>query len=142
MSYEVVESQTFWDSVEAMRRDDAYHATLMETWLELRTKPFRNPKLQTHEVGKDRNGRKLFSSDVGGRKSDRRLVWREPDVPDGGPRQPRGVGPGVPRRDGHCEADERCGIAHATNRKTATGRTQRVDQVRSRPAVGGWPTSP
>jgi hypothetical protein len=76
VSYEVVEAQTFWDSVMTMRRDDAYRADLMDTLLELRVQPFKNPKLQTHDVGTARNGKKVFSSDVGGRKSDRRLVWQ------------------------------------------------------------------
>ena len=76
MSYDVVESQTFWDCVMSMRRDDGYHAALMETLIELRRQPFRNPVLQTHDVGNAKNGQKIFSSDVGGRKSDRRLIWQ------------------------------------------------------------------
>jgi hypothetical protein len=77
VSYEVVEAQTFWDSVRAMRRDhDSYAAALLDAILELRRQPFGNPTLQTHDVGKARNGRKIFSSDVGGRRSDRRLVWQ------------------------------------------------------------------
>lgn len=76
MSYDVVESQTFWDCVLSMRRDDGYHAALMETLIELRRQPFRNPTLQTHDVGSAKNGQKIFSSDVGGRKSDRRLIWQ------------------------------------------------------------------
>jgi hypothetical protein len=76
VSYEVVEAQTFWDSVIAMRRDDAHHADLLETMIELRRQPFHNPKLQTHDVGTALNGKRLFSSDVGGRQSDRRLVWQ------------------------------------------------------------------
>src|SRR5690606_41597169 len=59
-----------------MRRDDSYHAQLLETMLELRQQPFKNPKLQTHDLGKGPNGKPLFSSDVGGRRSDRRLVWQ------------------------------------------------------------------
>jgi UvrD-like helicase C-terminal domain/AAA domain len=76
VSYEVVEAQTFWDSVIATRRDDGRHADLMETLIELRRQPFHNPRLQTHDVGNALNGKRLFSSDVGGRRSDRRLVWQ------------------------------------------------------------------
>ena len=59
-----------------MRRDDAYKGALMDTLVELRTQPFRNPVLQTHDVGKAKNGKKIYSSDVGGRAADRRLVWQ------------------------------------------------------------------
>jgi hypothetical protein len=76
VSYAVVQSQTFWDCVAAMRRDDAYKGALMDTLVELRTQPFRNPVLQTHDVGKAKNGKKIYSSDVGGRAADRRLVWQ------------------------------------------------------------------
>jgi hypothetical protein len=76
VSYEVVHAQTFWDSVMAMRGDHAHHGDLMETLLELRRQPFHNPKLQTHDVGTALNGKTLFSSDVGSRRSDRRLVWQ------------------------------------------------------------------
>lgn len=74
--HDVIEAQTFWDSVMSLSRDDQYRGQLLETMLELRRQPFRNPKLQTHDVGKARNGRPIFSSDVGGRRSDRRLVWQ------------------------------------------------------------------
>ncbi len=76
MAYEVVEAPTFWESVAALRRDDPYKAHLVDTQIELRSKPFRNPRLQTHDIGKALNGRTVYSSDVGGRKSDRRLVWQ------------------------------------------------------------------
>ena len=76
MSHDVVEAQTFWDCVMSIRRDDSYLGNLMETLAELRSQPFRNPKLQTHDVGTARNGKKIYSSDVGGRRSDRRLVWQ------------------------------------------------------------------
>lgn len=76
MSYDVVEAQTFWDCVMALRHDDSYKADLLESLIELRRQPFHNPKLQTHEVGRALNGKKIFSSDVGGRRSDRRLVWQ------------------------------------------------------------------
>lgn len=76
MSYEVVEAQSFWDCVLAIRRDDPYLADLMDSLAELRSQPFRNPRLQTHAVGKAANGKPIFSSDVGGRRSDRRLVWQ------------------------------------------------------------------
>ena len=74
--YQVYESQTFWDCVASLRRDDAYKGALMDTLVELRRQPFRNMLLQTHDVGKARNGKKIYSSDVGGRRSDRRLVWQ------------------------------------------------------------------
>lgn len=76
LSYEVVEAQSFWDCVMTMRRDDSHQADLMASLIELRRQPFKNPKLQTHDVGKAPNGKKIFSSDVGGRRSDRRLVWQ------------------------------------------------------------------
>jgi hypothetical protein len=60
-----------------MRRDhDSYAAVLWDAILELERQPFRNPKLNTHDVGTAQNGKKIFSSDVGGRRSDRRLVWQ------------------------------------------------------------------
>lgn len=74
--HDVIEAQTFWDLVMSLSRDDRYRGQLLETMLELRRQPFRNPKLQTHDVGKARNGRPIFSSDLGGRRSDRRLVWQ------------------------------------------------------------------
>jgi hypothetical protein len=74
---DVVEATTFWDCVQSLRRDDDYHADLMVSLLELRNQPFHNPKLQTHTVGKAANGKAVFSSDVGGRRSDRRLVWQK-----------------------------------------------------------------
>ena len=76
MTYDVYESQTFWDCVTSIRRDDAYKGALMDTLVELRTQPFRNPVLQTHDVGKAKNGKSIFSSDVGGRAADRRLIWQ------------------------------------------------------------------
>ena len=75
MHYEIVQAQSYWDCVDALRRDDQYKAALVDTLAELRRKPFQNPKLNTHGVGEARNGKKLFGSDVGGRRSDRRLVW-------------------------------------------------------------------
>ena len=76
MQYQVVEAQSFWDCVDAMRRDDRYKGALMDTLAELRLKPFQNPKLKTHGVGFASNGKKVFASDVGGRASDRRIVWQ------------------------------------------------------------------
>jgi hypothetical protein len=76
VSHEVVEAQSFWDCVLAVRRDDPHLGDLMDSLAELRSQPFRNPKLQTHDVGKAANGKTIFSSDVGGRRSDRRLVWQ------------------------------------------------------------------
>ncbi|MEZ5278966.1 MAG: 3'-5' exonuclease [Acidimicrobiales bacterium] len=76
MNHDVIEAQSFWDCVMSMRRDDSYLGNLMETLAELRSQPFQNPKLQTHDVGTARNGKKVYSSDVGGRRSDRRLIWQ------------------------------------------------------------------
>jgi hypothetical protein len=76
MSHEVVEAQSFWDCVLSMQRDDQYQAHLMRTMTELRQKPFQNPVPQTHDVGTARNGGKIYSADVGGRRSDRRVVWQ------------------------------------------------------------------
>lgn len=77
MEYQVVEAQSFWDCVDTMRNDTArYKAALMDTLVELRRKPFQNPKLTTHGVGEASNGKKIYASDVGGRASDRRVVWQ------------------------------------------------------------------
>ena len=76
MSYEVLQAESFWDCIDSLRRDDRYKAALVDALSELRSKPFRNPKLKTHDVGVARNGKKLFASDVGGRRSDRRIVWQ------------------------------------------------------------------
>ena len=70
-----MQAQSYWDCVDSLRRDDQYKAALVDALAELRRKPFHNPKLNTHGVGEARNGKTLFSSDVGGRRSDRRLVW-------------------------------------------------------------------
>src|SRR5688572_22589410 len=75
-AYDVVEAQSFWDCVSALRNDDRYRADLLGTMLELRSAPFQNPALQSHKVGKAKNGRDIWSSDVGGRRSDRRVVWQ------------------------------------------------------------------
>lgn len=75
-SYDVVEAQSFWDCVLSLRNDDRYRADLLDTMLELRAAPFQNPILQSHKVGKAKNGRDIWSSDVGGRKSDRRVIWQ------------------------------------------------------------------
>jgi len=74
---EVIEAQTFWDCVQSLRRDDDHLADLMQALVDLRTQPFHNPKLSTHTVGKATNGKAVFSSDVGGRAIDRRLVWQK-----------------------------------------------------------------
>lgn len=77
MKYQVVQAQSFWDSVYTMRRDDRKSkAALMDTMTDLGRKPFDNPKLHTHGVGEAGNGKKIYASDVGGRKSDRRVVWQ------------------------------------------------------------------
>ena len=59
-----------------MRRDDRYQAELFQTMLELRQDPFKSHRLRTHDLGKGRNGKKVFSSDVGGISSDRRIIWQ------------------------------------------------------------------
>ena len=76
MAYDLLEAQSFWDCVDSLRRDDDYKAALVDSLSELRSKPFRNSRLKTHDIGSARNGRKLFASDVGGRRSDRRIVWQ------------------------------------------------------------------
>lgn len=59
-----------------MRRDDAYKGALIDSLTELGRKPFQNPKLNTHGVGTASNAKKVYASDVGGRTSDRRIVWQ------------------------------------------------------------------
>lgn len=76
MTYQIFEADTYWDCIDSLRRDDGYKAHLVDALAELRRSPFHNPKLRTHEIGSATNGRKLFSSDVGWRGSDRRLVWQ------------------------------------------------------------------
>lgn len=76
MGYEVVEAQSFWDCVIAMQRDDSYQGDLMASLVEPRHQPFMHPRLQTHDVGTAPNSKKIFSPDVGGWRSDRRLVWQ------------------------------------------------------------------
>ncbi len=76
MDYQVVQAQSFWDCVYSMRRDDAYKGALVDSLTQLGRKPFRNPKLSTHGVGVATNGKKVYASDVGGRASDRRIVWQ------------------------------------------------------------------
>lgn len=76
MTYDLLEAQPFWDCVDSLRRDDKYKGALVDSVSELRRKPFRNPTLRTHDIGTAGNGRKLFASDVGGRRSDRRIVWQ------------------------------------------------------------------
>ena len=67
----------FFDSVQAIRRDDRYADVLPEVIAELERKPFRNPKLQTHHLKSVvRDGQKVYASYVGGSKSDRRIVWQ------------------------------------------------------------------
>ncbi len=76
MAYQIVQADSYWECVESLRRDDAYKAHLVDTLAELHRQPFRNPRLSTHEIGSAGNGCKLFSSDVGGRASDRRIIWQ------------------------------------------------------------------
>ncbi len=76
MTYQIFEAETYWDCIDSLRRDDVHKSHLIDTLAELRRQPFRNPKLSTHEIGSATNGRKLFSSDVGGRAGDRRIIWQ------------------------------------------------------------------
>lgn len=76
MSYQIIQAESYWDCLDSLRRDDAYKAHLVDALAELRRQPFHNPRLATHDIGSARNGRKLFSSDVGGRASNRRIVWQ------------------------------------------------------------------
>ncbi len=76
MTYQIFEAETYWECIDSLRRDDTHKSNLIDTLAELRRQPFRNPKLSTHEIGSATNGRKLFSSDVGGRAGDRRIVWQ------------------------------------------------------------------
>ena len=76
MTYDLLVAQSFWDCVASLRRDDDYKASLVDALTELRRKPFQNPKLKSHGIGTSSNGKKLFASDVGGRRSDRRVVWQ------------------------------------------------------------------
>ena len=76
-AYQVEYSPTFMDSVaRSVEVKDQFLAQLWETVTLLAQKPFGTPRLQTHDVGNARNGKPVFSSDVGGRRSDRRLVWQ------------------------------------------------------------------
>lgn len=76
MTYQIVQAESYWDCIDSLRRDDIYKAHLVDTLSELRRQPFHNPRLNTHDIGAACNGRKLFSSDVGGRSSNRRIVWQ------------------------------------------------------------------
>ena len=76
LSYQLTEAVSFWDCVSSMRHDDKYKSQLVDTFLELRKDPFRSPVLSTHKIGTSRSGKDLFASDVGGRRSDRRVVWQ------------------------------------------------------------------
>ena len=76
MSYRVIQAQSYWDCLGSMPYDDRYRERLRRTLVELAEQPFHNARLSTHDIGKARNGRALFSSDVGGRRSDRRVVWQ------------------------------------------------------------------
>ncbi len=76
MTYQIVQAESYWDCIDSLRHEDAYKAQLVDALSELRRRPFHNPKLNTHDIGTADNGRKLFSSDVGGRASDRRIIWQ------------------------------------------------------------------
>ncbi len=80
MSYDVVEAKSFWDCVISMRNDDKHKADLVDTMIELRQQPFRNPRLQTHDLGFTNGNKKVFSSDVGGRAADRNYFEKRCDV--------------------------------------------------------------
>ena len=45
------EAQTFWNCVMSLQRYDGYRAASMQLLIQLRRQPFRNPALQTHDVG-------------------------------------------------------------------------------------------
>lgn len=75
--YVVLGVPAFFDCVRSIRRDDQYADDLPEVIAELERKPFRNLQLRTHPLqGVTRAGRRVYASDVGGRRSDRRVVWQ------------------------------------------------------------------
>ena len=74
MSYQIRFAPTFRKSLSQAPADDLYKEVLPELYVVLAEKPFKNPKLQTHQLkGAPRN---TFTTDVGGRRSDRRIAWR------------------------------------------------------------------
>lgn len=74
MSYQLVYTDRFNACIAEFRQQDArYLAELMEALTELATRPFGNPKLQSHPM-KGVGGEKRFISYVGGPKG-RRLIW-------------------------------------------------------------------
>ena len=75
MNYQCTEAVSFWDCVDSLRRDDRHKGQLVDTLSDLRSDPFRD-RLRTHKIGTALNGRDMFASDVGGRGSDRRVVWQ------------------------------------------------------------------
>ena len=76
MSFHFMQAVSFWDCVNSMKQDDKYKSALMDTLGELQKNPLRSSKLHTHKIGKARNGKDLFATDVGGRAVDRRVVWQ------------------------------------------------------------------
>ena len=64
----------FFRCVKSIRRDDRYADDLPKVIAELERQPFHNPTLQTHPL--KGVGRKVYASYVGGRTSDRRIVWQ------------------------------------------------------------------
>ena len=74
LSYQIRFAPTFRKSLSQAPADDQYKEVLPEVYIELAEQPFKNPKLQTHQLkGAPRN---TFTTDVGGRQSDRRIAWR------------------------------------------------------------------
>ena len=75
--YVVMAAPLYFKCLNSLQRDDRHAAALPDVIAELQRKPFKNPRLQTHELkGVTPDGRKTFTSDVGGRRSDRRIVWQ------------------------------------------------------------------
>ncbi len=76
MTYSIDFADSFWDSVEAAPKGNPHKVHVLDTINELRRQPFNNPKLTTHGLKGSPKGRpKVYSADVHGRKSDRRIVF-------------------------------------------------------------------
>jgi superfamily I DNA/RNA helicase len=75
MSYQLRIAPTFRKSQDEMRASgDPYYFDLLPTIAELQDQPFHNPELQTHQLRGAPRG--TYTTDVGGRRSDRRIAWR------------------------------------------------------------------
>lgn len=77
MSYAYFQTPRYNDGVKEWIQDARAMMTLHETLAELSQEPFKNPLLQTHRL-KGRSDRKLFITDVDGRKG-WRLIWDRVD---------------------------------------------------------------